>query len=163
PTTSARWIALIPLVWLGATRSIAVWSTSGLETRLFEVLIVAGVFRLIDDVSVRIGGDAPRSPWAAVLLALAEWTRPHALRRAAAEFATAGAILALRKRLALRDAVVSAATFLVLVGAQFAFRLTYYGVWFPNTYYAKVGGRSWWGMGGAYLACFALEYAAWLW
>ena len=163
PTTPVRWIALVPLVWLGATRSIAVWSTSGLETRAFEVLIIAGVFRLIDDVSVRIVGDAPRAPWAAVLLALAEWTRPDGLLIAAAAFGTAGAILALRKRLSLRDAIVSAATFSALVGAQFAFRLAYYGVWFPNTYYAKVGGRSWWGMGGAYLACFAVEYAAWLW
>ena len=51
----------------------------------------------------------------------------------------------------------------LLVGAHFAFRIAYYGDWLPNTYYAKVDGRSWWEMGFHYLACFSLEYAIYLW
>src|SRR5206468_1806489 len=39
----------------------------------------------------------------------------------------------------------------------------YYGDWLPNTYYAKVGGRTWWDMGSKYLAMYSLEYALWLW
>jgi tetratricopeptide (TPR) repeat protein len=51
----------------------------------------------------------------------------------------------------------------LLVAAHFAFRRVYYGAWLPNTYAAKVGGRTWWDSGFDYLAAFALEYALLLW
>ena len=39
------WTLLVPAFALAVTRSFAVWSTSGLETRLFELLLVAGLLR----------------------------------------------------------------------------------------------------------------------
>jgi arabinofuranosyltransferase len=159
-----RFAMLLPTAWLAVTRSVAVWSTSGLETRLFEVLIVAGVFRLIDDVAEATeGGTKKRLPWASVFLALAALTRPDGMLIGGAAMATAAAILAMRRRLRPGDLAAHGLVFGGIVGAHLLFRHAYYGDWVPNTYYAKVGGRAWWDMGFAYLACFAIEYAAWLW
>ena len=154
---------LLPTAWLAVTRSVAVWSTSGLETRLFEVLVVAGVFRLIDDLAADGRNEPRRLPLAAVFLALAALTRPDGMLLGGAVLGTAALLLAMRRRLRVADVVTQALVFGGIVGAHLLFRHAYYGDWVPNTYYAKVGGRSWWGMGTAYLACFALEYAVWLW
>ena len=160
-----RFAILLPTSWLAVTRSVAVWSTSGLETRLFEVLVVAGVFRLIDDVAAAadIGEKRTGLPVASIYLALAALTRPDGMLIGGAAMATAAAILAMRRRLRLGDLAAHALMFGGIVGAHLLFRHAYYGDWVPNTYYAKVGGRAWWDMGIAYLACFAIEYAAWLW
>jgi hypothetical protein len=163
PSGTPRFVVLLPTAWLALTRSIAVWSTSGLETRLFEVLVVAGVFRLLDDLAAVSERQAKRAPWGAVLLALASLTRPDGVLIAGGAMAAAAGVLAARRRLRFGDVAAHALIFGGIVGAHLLFRHAYYGDWVPNTYYAKVGGRTWWDMGTAYLACFALEYAAWLW
>jgi hypothetical protein len=143
---------------LALTRSFAVWSTSGLETRLFEVLIVAAVLRLVEEVERK---DA--RPWAALLFALAALTRPDGLLIAVASMGAAAAWRLSHRRWSWRHAITSVSVFAGIVGAHFVFRFLYYGAWLPNTYYAKIGGRSWWGMGAAYLGSFAVEYAVLLW
>jgi len=155
------WIAVVPALFLAATRSVAVWSTSGLETRLFEVLIVGGTLRLIVEIQAHISGEKPPRPLAAVLLALASLTRPDGVLISLA--AIAGMALRFRGRLGLRLVLVSLGIYVFLVAGHFAFRLVYYGEWLPNTYYAKVGGRTSWDLGFAYLAAVILEYAAYLW
>ena len=163
PDAPFRFAILLPTAWLAVTRSVAVWSTSGLETRLFEVLVVAGVFRLIDDVTAVADGERGKLPMASIYLALAALTRPDGMLIGGAAMATAAAILAMRRRLRFGDLAAHALVFCGIVGAHLLFRHAYYGDWVPNTYYAKVGGRAWWDMGSAYLACFAIEYAVWLW
>lgn len=163
PRAGRAWLVVVPALFLAATRSVAVWSTSGLETRLFEVLVVAGVFRLIVEVQGQLAGDGRHRPLAAVLLALATLTRPDGLLISLSAFAVAGVQLQMRGRLALPKFAGRLGVYALLVGAHYAFRLAYYGEWLPNTYYAKVDGRTWWDMGFVYLGAFALEYAAYLW
>lgn len=153
---SAWTVALAPLL-LGATRSVAVWATSGLETRLYEVLVVAGTLRVVAEV------ERPRSrPYGALLLALATLTRPDGLLVSACVLSL-GAWFAFRRRTAtIAGVAAQASVFWAVVGAHFLWRHGYYGEWLPNTYYAKVGGRAWWDMGLAYLGAFALEYGLWL-
>ncbi len=162
PAAGPRWLRVIPALFLAATRSIAVWSTSGLETRLFEVLIIGGVFRLIVELEAGLGGRRCR-PLAALLFALATLTRPDGLLISLAALTVAGLYLARRRRLNWRIVTLSLSVYAVTVGGHFAFRLAYYGEWLPNTYYAKVGGRTWWDMGLVYLGMFALEYCVFLW
>jgi hypothetical protein len=150
--------ALLVLFALALTRSVAVWSTSGLETRLFEVLVLAAVYRSWREL------EAPGStPWSALLFGLGALTRPDGLLIAMSALAAACGWEALRRRISWRGVASRAALFGVPVGAHLLFRVAYYGAWLPNTYYAKIGGRSWWSMGGAYLASFAIEYALVLW
>jgi arabinofuranosyltransferase len=152
-----RWVAaLVPPLLLAATRSVAVWSASGLETRLFELLVVSGLLRLRCEVR----SERAAQPVSALLFAAACWTRPDGALIAGACFA-AGFALAPRGA---RNAVLAAALLCATgVVAQLGFRFAYYGEWLPNTFYAKVGGRLWPSMGLAYAEAFALEYALWLW
>jgi hypothetical protein len=156
------WI-LLPALLLAITRSFAVWSTGGLETRLFELLMVAGTFRLVVEQE-RIGrGEWTIRPWAALFFALGTLTRPDGLLITASAFGVvvlfAGRRLWDRRRWFLTSTVLYG----VLVGGHFLFRYLYYGTWLPNTYYAKVDGHTWWEMGLPYLETFVLEYAVYLW
>jgi arabinofuranosyltransferase len=153
---------------LAVTPSVAVWSTGGLETRLFELLVVAAVLRVLheDAALARAAGDDERArvrPLAAGLFALATLTRPDAQLIAACVL---GATVLLRLRELVprwRWSVQSAAIYVGVVGAHYAFRRLYYGEWLPNTWYAKVSGQTWWELGGRYLETFALEHAVYLW
>ncbi|MBW7906383.1 MAG: hypothetical protein LC135_04115 [Phycisphaerae bacterium] len=159
---SERWTVLAAPLLLGLTRSVAVWSTGGLETRLFELLIVGGVLRLVVEVEALLE-RRPARTWAGLLLALATLTRPDGLLISACALIAAALLLVTRRRLPLRAFVSQAAAYAVPVAAHVALRLAYYGEWLPNTYYAKVGGESWWSMGLAYVALFVIEYGALLW
>ena len=150
--------ALVPLVLLAATRSVAVWTTSGLETRFFELLVVAAALRFAVELE-----RPPRVRVASVLFALAALTRPDALSMGAAALVAGHGFHLATKRIRWRAAAFDLAAFTVIAGGHFLWRHAYYGAWLPNTYYAKAAGRAWWGMGGDYLGAFLLEYMAILW
>ena len=162
PGPGREWLVLVPAFGLALTRSVAVWATSGLETRWFELFAVAGLLRLVVEAEALEQGNLTR-PLAGWLLALATLTRPDGLLISGCAFVTAGAYLWVRRRAALPGYVRGLLPFAVLVAGHFAFRRIYYGDWLPNTYYAKVGGHFWWSSGGRYLAAFALEYSVVLW
>jgi len=157
------WLVIAPALFLASTRSFAVWSTSGLETRLFEVLIIGGVFRMMVEFESHREEGHTRAPLAAVLFALATLTRPDGLLISAGVFMV-GAIHVLKSRSAeFKRFAAGMGVYALIVGGHFAFRLSYYGEWLPNTFYAKVGDTLRWRLGFTYLAAFALEYAAYLW
>jgi arabinofuranosyltransferase len=160
---ASRWPVVIAPALLALTRSVAVWSTSGLETRLFELLAVAGALQLVEEVEAYAAGGAPRRAWAPWLFALATLTRPDGLLISGAAAGAAGAYLWGFRRDAVGRLVRAWLPYAALIAAHFAFRRLYYGYWLPNTYYAKVGGQTWWSSGGLYLQAFMLEYAAYLW
>ena len=158
-----KWIAAIPGLFLVATRSFAVWATSGLETRLFDFLLVAGILRLVHEVEhVRADGARPGAlaPW---IFGLAALTRPDGMLVGGCAFLTAFSYRWLRSgRTPWREALAWWPMALLVCG-HFAFRRAYYGDWLPNTFYAKVGARHSLDAGLRYLALFALEYGAVLW
>ena len=153
------WLVLVPALWLSLNRSVAVWCTSGLETKLFELLVVGAVLLGIDQVERR------RAGWSlcALLLALAALTRPEGISIAGCFFATRLACEWWDGRFNLRAVVRAVGLFGVVIGAHFVWRVFYYGDLLPNTYYAKFNGESWWEMGGPYLRAFLLEYGAAVW
>ena len=76
--------AVLLAPWLLAiTPSVAIWSSSGLETRLFEMCIAMAAFRLIFEDAQMSRGGTHRRPIAALLFALATLTRPDGLLIAA--------------------------------------------------------------------------------
>ncbi|MCU0864487.1 MAG: hypothetical protein MUC36_11875 [Planctomycetes bacterium] len=149
--------ALLMLAVIGSNRTFLTWMTSGLETALFELLIVFWVASAFRPASARTTGW-----WAlwSTTAALSAWTRPDGLLPVAA---TAGAAaFALLAPGAPRRRLLVANLPLLLVPAQLAWRLWTYGEWLPNTYYAKVT-APWPEAGLRYLACFLLEHGLWLW
>lgn len=157
------WAILVPAFCFSATRSLAVWSSSGLETRMFELFLVGGLLRLVVEIEAARTGGTPRRPIAPWLFALASLTRPDGLLLSASAFGVAALILWKDRRAALARFLVGWLPFAILIGGQFAFRRAYFHAWLPNTYYAKAAGLMWWDSGIRYLSAFALEYAAYLW
>lgn len=143
------WFALVAPWLLACSAGFACWTSGGLETQLFTMLVIAAIDGLV---------AAAASPWrlrrATIALALASMTRPEGPLVAA----VLGTIWLVRK-LALwrvdRREVAPAqrrllpsfapeanaiAWFLLLWGPWFAWRVWYYGHVFPNTYYVKAAG-----------------------
>jgi arabinofuranosyltransferase len=153
-------LAFLALVLLGilANRTFLTWLSSGLETSLFNFLVLWWVYEGLCRPA-RLGtGWASRYAAAASLCALA---RPDGLLLWAA---TAGVLLFTSLRPAVRGAVRAgpAAAWLLVVPLHAVWRRAIYGFWLPNTYYAKHV-RPWPEAGLAYLECFVLEYGVWVW
>ncbi len=146
---SDRWsLAWAAPLALAAGRSFTGWSTGGLESTLFALLVFAGLERFAR-------GSLRASSW---LLAFAALTRPEGLLF----IAVPGAFLAvdlLRQRRNVSDAAKWAWPWIVAVGAHVFWRRAYYGAWIPNSFHAKVHG-AWWDQGLTYLGLFATDYLA---
>jgi hypothetical protein len=130
----APW-AYLPAFLLAWSSGFACWSSGGLETQLFTLLVVLAIDGYI------AGGRAYRRMGAC--LALAAMTRPEGLL-------VAGVIGLHRVAIKLaverqwrpqRDELFALAAFLVVWAPWFAWRYWYYGYWAPNTYYVKATGE----------------------
>ena len=132
------------------------WCTSGLETSLFNLLFVSWV--LLPLRWSKSPGAGALASWA-TLAALATLTRPDGLLLCAATGAVA-LLFAVRGELRL-STLLAGLSPLSIVAAQFGWRLSFYGEWLPNTYYAKVT-APWPEAGWRYLQCFAFENGTWV-
>ncbi len=139
---------------LGAHGSFAAWSTSGLETMFFALLVWAATWRFL--VERR---EPERAPWVAgFLFALATLTRPEGALFAG----LAGLVVlleTLRRRTGARALVAFALACGLPVAAHLLWRIGYYGDWLPNTFRAKVPG-TWVEQGLTYLGLYEREYHA---
>lgn len=154
--------ALIAPILLAFTRSYAVWCTSGLETKLFELLVIGATLRAVTEI--RLAHEGRRSaPISALLFALGTLTRPDALLIAFCVLAMQTMLLWRAGKFRVSRTAVAFFTYVVVVGAHVLWRRWYYDDWVPNTFYAKTGGGSWWYLGVRYVALWIVEYAAVLW
>ncbi len=135
PEGASYW-GLAPLL-AGLSGYLAFWSASGLETGLHALLVVAAVGGYIRSL------ETGRRAWrvlCGLLFALVALSRPEGPIFLVAVLIARG-ILLRRDR---RRPDVADALFIVLavvpIIAQFVWRHAYYGVWWPNTFYAKAGG-----------------------
>jgi len=150
-------VALVVAVGLGVGLNLTflTWASSGLETALFNLLVLAWVAAW-----TRSGAAGPAAlALAATTAALAALVRPDGILLA---LATALAGLGVAVRFPGRWRRLAALLPLLAVPIHFLWRRSVYGAWLPNTYYAKVTGdsRAWYG-GLRYLTSFLLEYGLW--
>jgi arabinofuranosyltransferase len=149
-----------PLIWLApatlvASRSFTAWSTGGLETQFFTLVVLLAFALLFLE---RGNGDG--APWrSSLLFAMAALIRPEGVL-----FATvAGGCLFVdtlanfSKRRSVGACLWFALPFLVIVGGHLLWRHSYYGYWLPNTWYAKVHGL-WWDQSAKYFHHFFADY-----
>jgi len=137
---SSLWCA-VPALLLAGSSGFACWTSGGLETQLFTLLVTAALEAVVaataDPRAIR------RAGW---LLALAAMTRPEGPLIAGIFGAVhvAGVVrqvLTARRPLAFTNELIAAAWFLGLWAPWFAWRYWYYGHLFPNTYYVKASGE----------------------
>lgn len=133
PVVALRpFVALTAFGLLAINRHVAVWATSGLETRQFTFLVVLGAY-----LAHRARGRPRLLLWAALALAAAELTRPEG------PLFWGGVLLWYlldghrHRRLGGRGLLALTAPFIAVVIGHYLFRRLYYGDWLPNTYYAK--------------------------
>jgi hypothetical protein len=146
-----------PLIWLApaalvSSRTFTAWSTGGLETQLFT-LVVFVAFGVLFAERSRGGG----APWrSSLLFAAAALIRPEGVLFAAV---AGGCLLvdSLVKRRGLRDCLLFALPLVAIIGGHLLWRHAYYGYWLPNTWYAKVHGL-WWEQSAKYFGHFFADY-----
>lgn len=154
PQTTWRWpVAMAAVALLATHRSVAVWATSGLETRQFTFLVLLGVLLTATPGRRALAGGA-------TALGLAELTRPEALLIGPITLAVR-LLRTWRAGGSLSAELAATTPFALLVGGQLVWRLATYGVPLPNTWYAK-SVRPWWDAGVIYLGVAALEHALYL-
>jgi arabinofuranosyltransferase len=118
---------------LAAASGYACWCSGGLETQLFTFLVTLAIAAYLEERPVATG----------LVLALATLTRPEgALVAAVLGLHRRGLVLVTRRRL-LPDGfeLAMAGAFLALFVPYWAWRWSYYGWPFPNTFYVKAGGE----------------------
>jgi arabinofuranosyltransferase len=151
-------LLLVAVVLLGAlsNRTFLAWLSSGLETALFNFLLIWFVYEALAPAPQRdTRGWVLRLSASAGLAALA---RPDGMLAVAC----AVAILLAEPRLRAHPRRLLFALPLAMVPAHLFWRRWFYGEWLPNTYYAKYTGI-WPESGIRYAASFVLEYGIWVW
>lgn len=150
------WLLFWTLALIVTNRTFLVWASSGLETALFNALVLLWCYLLFGLT------EAPRAraPLVAALASLLCLARPDGLLFWSV---TVGLLAGLALLRAVPGRALIASVVLLLgAPAHVAWRYAYYGSWLPNTYYAKVV-AAWPEVGIRYLASFVLEYGLWLW
>ncbi len=142
----------LPLLVLSLSASFTAWSTSGLETMFFSLLLFGGFILFIRERNT----NAEFPVLSSVAFAVATLTRPDG-----GVFIIAAGLFFLFdivwKKRSFRSGVIWALPYIAIVGAHFLWRYSYYGYWLPNTFYAKVAGL-WLAQGVNYLWLFGVTY-----
>lgn len=147
----------VPALLLAAIPGYACWSSGGLETQLFTLLVVAGGHLYLKELE----GDAPPR-WSALLFGLSALTRPEGVLVFALTAAHRGALLLLQRNKIRVGDFVWGAIFLAIVVPHFVWRKQYYGWWLPNTFYIKSsGGAGTWDQGGYYIWSATKQFHLW--
>jgi arabinofuranosyltransferase len=127
--------AAVPAMLLACSSGFACWTSGGLETQLFTLLIAIAI-----DATVAAEAEPKLMYRAGAALALAAMTRPEGLLIAAAIGAVRIASNGFAKRWITKSDLIAAAIFVAIWAPWFAWRWHYYGWPFPNTYYVKASG-----------------------
>jgi arabinofuranosyltransferase len=154
-------LAFLALVLIGTltNRTFLAWTSSGLETAMFNFWLTAWVFVAISLPPDNLG----RLSLLAGLAALMEMTRPDGLLFIAATIT----LIAIDFWNRLRREKFQASQLIAFVPFLFSalhliWRRLMYGAWLPNTYAAKYTGP-WPESGVRYLLSFIIEYSLWFW
>lgn len=147
----------IGLALLGvlSNRTFLAWSSSGLETAMFNFWLVAWVY-----CGLYLNpGILLRDFLLSILAGLCYLTRPDGVLFIAA---TTALIFWDFRMIGWKNFI--SATPMIVLPIHLAWRLRTYGEWLPNTYYAKVVG---WTLGlesgWRYILSFIMEYSLWVW
>lgn len=160
PPGLARWRPLflaLALAGVVTNRTFLTWLSSGLETALFNLLVVSWAWVGTRRWDLRSTRGVAALCGLAAALAL---TRPDGLLFCGASLALLGLLALGPPRL--RGRSLWPAAFLLVVPLHLAWRLATYGAWLPNTYHAKYV-APWPESGVRYLASFLLENGVWVW
>ncbi|UCG31758.1 MAG: hypothetical protein JSU68_08815 [Phycisphaerales bacterium] len=146
----------VPVLFVAASYPLITWCWGGLEGPLFTLLSTLGIGLVLTVLEGR--GGTRCAALAGLAFALAVLTRPDAVVFVAVAVAFMAVNLCRGQRYAGRNWLALLVVFGLVVLAHGAWRISYYGDWVPNTFYAKMVGlpRESLDMGLMYLTSFCL-------
>jgi hypothetical protein len=148
--------ALVPCLFLALSGPLATWAASGLETDLFTVLVLGGLYGFASFWE-RERAAAAWAGLAALLLAML--TRPEGALAMGLALAWAGASPGRARGRAWAGLAAPVGAALALFAAYFVWRWSVFGELLPNTFYAKTGAPAAQAARGvAYAALFARDF-----
>ncbi len=153
------WLLILALVGILSNRTYLTWTSSGLETAMFNFFVTTWVFSCLF-----LTPNTPRwRTWINLTAVLTALTRPDGLLLIAATFGLNGLSFydEFRMRRLRPTHLISLSPFLITI-AHFLWRKVTYGEWLPNTYAAKYI-TSWPESGLRYVLSFIIEYSLWFW
>ena len=148
--------ALAPCLFLALSGPFATWAGSGMETNVFGLFLLVGVYHF-----GLYWRDARRPDLFACFgaLLLAMLTRPEGVLVYGLLLGVAIWVARGRPAAVLRDFAAPVLLSLGLFAVYFAWRWSYYGHPLPNTFYAKTGGSTaQYARGGRYVLFFLQHY-----
>ncbi len=148
-------VAFATMAVLALDPLYASWSVAGMDTPLFAAMLAWATWSRL--ANHRVAG----LPLSAILFGLGVWTRPEGFLFGTIAWLT---LAASRKEGALRDALRWALVATACALPFWLWRWSYYGSFFPNTYYAKMPELAVrLAAGLATLRDFVLESGPWKW
>jgi arabinofuranosyltransferase len=148
---------VLALLGILSNRTFLAWTSSGLETAMYNFLVLLWLFCLLR-IPPESGSWFLCSTLAAALL---ELTRPDGMLFLAGTVVI-GLLVARRQAGPSRlQHILWLAIASSPAACHLLWRKLYYGEWLPNTYYAKID-KPWPESGWRYLLSFVLEYALWI-
>jgi arabinofuranosyltransferase len=123
------WLRNLPILFLAATPSFAIYAVSGLETAMFCFILTLALFLFI-----REENRSPKFHVTSIVLFLLTLTRPEGVLF----FVIFGSVKYLHGR-NLKRVIWWAWPYLLLLAIYLVWKLAYFGNILPNTFYAKTG------------------------
>ncbi len=123
-------VSLAAPILLACSTQFVVWNASGLENSLFNVLLAGGIWSLTREIQ-----EDRRVPWSALAFVGLTMTRPDGVMYAA--LGLFGRLLGTVARRQWSATALWIVAFAVPFVGYNAWRYDYFGLPFPNTYYAK--------------------------
>ena len=120
---------------LASSRSFGIWAVAGLETPLFMCLLTWAIYRHFREEKEQ------RFPFSAGLFGLMALTRPEGIMFFGVTCLHSCAFRLKSARGTVFELWKNVLIFSAFVLPHFLWRWFYYGYWFPNTSYIKVGGE----------------------
>lgn len=149
----------IVLIGLVTNTSVLTWSSSGLETAMFNFFFLAWILAVILI-------EQKNNLWKFTVTSFASLvylTRPDGILMVAGTLVLIVTVLAVELRTSRFHYWSIVSIFpLFITPIHFMWRKSFYGEWLPNTYFAKYVG-AWPEAGIRYLISFFIEYGLWLW
>ena len=129
---------LITVFFLSFNPSYVFWAGTGMESSLFAMLLLMGIF-----LYLREGADRSKYVAASIVLALASLVRPEGpLFFGLAVLHMCFWQYIRQRRLDAPALLCMVLPFCLIIVPHYLWRLDYYGYIFPNTYYAKTGANN---------------------
>lgn len=153
------WFLILFLGAVLANRTFLAWTSSGLETAMFNFFLIYWVYS-----SFCLNPASRNWMWSiSVSTSLVYLTRPDGLLFSAATLLMVATVLFLKWREGrfLRGDLLSLLP-MTVIPLHLFWRFQMYGEWLPNTYHAKASAGLFWATSGTYyFLAFVIEYSLW--